>query len=105
MTGNGVACAFPPLSAVWFETDPESIKQYLKFGGERTQPSIDPANRIDLPNPSRIVDLDCGSGNSTAVLCHRWPNSRIEDLDSSEAIIISTATVFDPDAAAASAPR
>ena len=36
--------------------------QYLKFERERTQPSRDLAARIELPSPSRILDIGCGSG-------------------------------------------
>ncbi len=61
--------------------------QYLKFEGERTQPAIDLASRIALENPNRIIDLGCGSGNSTAVLRSRWPSAQIAGLDSSPQMI------------------
>ena len=38
---------------------------YLKFGKERTLPSKDLISRIGLENPARILDIGCGSGNST----------------------------------------
>jgi len=41
---------------------------YLEFGQERTQPSIDLVTRIDHENPTRIIDIGCGPGNSTQVL-------------------------------------
>ncbi len=59
----------------------------MLFGNERTQPSIDLTHRIPLPNPSRIIDLGCGTGNSTATLRQRWPAARIEGLDSSPTMI------------------
>jgi trans-aconitate 2-methyltransferase len=56
---------------------------YLQFGSERTQPSIDLVSRINHPNPSRIIDLGCGPGNSTQILRNRWPEARITGLDNS----------------------
>lgn len=60
---------------------------YLKYGDERTQPSIDLAARIRLGDPRRIIDLGCGPGNSTQVLRARWPRAAIEGLDNSEDMI------------------
>ena len=62
-------------------------KQYLKFKNERTQPAIDLVNRIQLENPSKIVDIGCGPGNSTQVLAARFPNAKILGIDSSESMI------------------
>lgn len=60
---------------------------YLKFGKERIQPSIDLVSRIELNDPSTIIDIGCGPGNSTQILYQRWPNSRILGIDNSEAMI------------------
>jgi trans-aconitate 2-methyltransferase len=60
---------------------------YLKFAGERTQPSLDLIQRIDLPAPRRIIDLGCGPGNSTDALRRRWPQSSIAGLDNSAPMI------------------
>ncbi len=57
--------------------------QYLKFRNERTQPTIDLVNRIDIETPGRIIDIGCGPGNSTAILRGRWPEAEIIGLDSS----------------------
>ena len=57
--------------------------QYLKFGDERTQPSIDLVARIRLERPGTIIDLGCGPGNSTRILRERWPEAEIAGLDSS----------------------
>ncbi len=62
-------------------------KQYLKFGSERTQPSIDLASRINVDNVKTILDLGCGPGNSTQVLRLRWPRAEITGLDSSSEMI------------------
>jgi trans-aconitate 2-methyltransferase len=61
--------------------------QYLKFENERTQPAIDLANRIQLDNPQRILDIGCGPGNSTLVLKQRFPHAYILGIDSSENMI------------------
>jgi len=60
---------------------------YLKFADERTQPSLDLIQRINLPAPRRIIDLGCGPGNSTDALRRRWPQSAIAGLDNSAPMI------------------
>ena len=60
---------------------------YLSFEKERTQPSIDLVNRIELDDPKRIIDIGCGPGNSTMILRSRWPYAEIIGLDSSDAMI------------------
>jgi len=56
---------------------------YMAFGDERTRPAIELLARIRSENPPRVIDLGCGPGNSTAVLAARWPNAKLEGLDSS----------------------
>lgn len=58
-------------------------EQYLKFKAQRTQPAIDLAARLE-GEPSEIIDLGCGPGNSTRVLKNRFPNAHIIGADSSE---------------------
>ena len=60
---------------------------YLKFGRERTQPSIDLVSRIESDNPKKIIDIGCGPGNSTQILAARWPDSGITGVDNSPAMI------------------
>jgi len=60
---------------------------YLKYKDERTQPSIDLVKRIKIDAPGKIIDIGCGSGNSTQILCRRWPESRVTGLDNSPAMI------------------
>lgn len=59
-------------------------KQYMRFDVQRTQPSRDLINRIDLKNPKRILDIGCGPGNSTYALKERFFNSEIIGIDSSD---------------------
>jgi trans-aconitate 2-methyltransferase len=60
---------------------------YLKFGNERTQPSLDLIARIAIANPTHIIDLGCGPGNSTKALKMRWHTARVVGLDNSPEMI------------------
>jgi trans-aconitate 2-methyltransferase len=70
--------------------------EYLRFGDERTRPSIDLAARIAVESPSRIIDLGCGPGNSTRVLRARWPEAHVLGLDCSSDMI-EAARADEPD--------
>ena len=67
---------------------------YLKFGKERTQPSIDLVSRIDKSNPESIVDIGCGPGNSTQILVSRWPSASVTGIDNSPAMIEKAKTDY-----------
>ena len=69
--------------------------QYLKFKAQRTQPAVDLAARIDI-NPSEIIDIGCGPGNSTRVVKNRFPNARAVGADTSENML-ETARRDNPD--------
>ena len=61
---------------------------YLKFRNERTQPSIDLVNKINIEHtPVNVVDIGCGPGNSSQVLLQRWPKSNLIGIDNSPAMI------------------
>lgn len=60
---------------------------YLKFKNERTLPSVDLVGRIEGINPSTILDVGCGPGNSTRVLAARWQAADILGIDNSPAMI------------------
>ena len=62
-------------------------QQYLKFKAERTRPAQDLVSRIRDSNPSRILDLGCGPGNSTAVLYRQFPKAQIIGADASEEMV------------------
>ncbi|MBV8977855.1 MAG: trans-aconitate 2-methyltransferase [Alphaproteobacteria bacterium] len=62
-------------------------KVYLDFEDERTRPAAELLARVPQKSPEHVIDLGCGPGNSTALLARRWPKSKLEGLDSSEAML------------------
>jgi trans-aconitate 2-methyltransferase len=62
-------------------------ERYLAFGGERTRPAVDLLARVPLAGPARVADLGCGPGNSTRLLCERWPEADVLGVDSSAAML------------------
>jgi trans-aconitate 2-methyltransferase len=60
---------------------------YLKFAGQRGRPATDLIAQIELENPQRIIDLGCGTGNSTEQLARRWPQAGLTGLDSSREML------------------
>jgi len=58
-------------------------KTYLSFGAERTRPAAELLSRVPIKTASRVADLGCGPGNSTALLRARWPEAEIDAIDSS----------------------
>lgn len=61
--------------------------QYTKFIKERTLPSVDLVNKINISDPREIIDIGCGPGNSTKVLADKFPNAHIIGADNSEKMI------------------
>jgi trans-aconitate 2-methyltransferase len=64
--------------------DPE---QYLRFADQRGRPFGDLLARVDALAPRTVADLGCGPGSLTRLLARRWPEARIEAVDSSPEMV------------------
>jgi trans-aconitate 2-methyltransferase len=60
--------------------------QYLRFAGPRLRPAVDLLARVGH-QPRRIVDLGCGAGNVTRLLCERWPTAEVTGVDDAEPML------------------
>jgi trans-aconitate 2-methyltransferase len=67
--------------------------QYSRYADERGRPFLDLLARIGAETPRRVVDVGCGPGNLTALLAERWPDARVEGLDSSPEMIAAARAV------------
>jgi trans-aconitate 2-methyltransferase len=67
-------------------------KLYLKFSGQRARPAADLIAQIKIDDPKRIIDLGCGTGNSTEQLHARWPQANLTGLDSSPEMLSTART-------------
>lgn len=60
--------------------------QYLRNADHRSRPFHDLVRRIP-GSPTRVVDLGCGPGNTTATLPGYWPGATVTGLDNSPEMI------------------
>jgi trans-aconitate 2-methyltransferase len=60
--------------------------QYLRHADHRSRPFHDLVDRVP-GTPTRVVDLGCGPGNTTATLTDRWPDATITGIDTSVPMI------------------
>ncbi len=67
--------------------------QYGRYADQRGRPFLDLIGRIAAQAPRRVIDVGCGSGNLTALLVERWPDARVEGIDSSQEMIRAAAAV------------
>jgi len=64
-----------------------SPETYLRFADQRGRPFFDLLARVGAESPRRVVDLGCGPGNLTEHLVRRWPEARVDALDSSPEMV------------------
>jgi trans-aconitate 2-methyltransferase len=69
--------------------------RYLTYADERGRPFVELVARVAADAPRSVVDLGCGPGNLTALLRERWPQARVQGLDSSPEMI-EKARVLEP---------
>lgn len=60
---------------------------YLAFTDYRARPFHELFARVGATFPRAVADLGCGPGNLTELLAERWPQARIEALDSSPEMV------------------
>lgn len=68
-------------------TDQWDPVQYLKFKNFRECAIHDLIAKIPLKDPKKIVDLGCGTGNSSVFLKKRWPDAKVMGVDNSEKML------------------
>ena len=71
-------------------------EQYEKFIKDRTQPAIDLANRLEVREAKCILDLGCGTGNSTRILKDRFSDAMVFGADNSDEML-AKAKITHPD--------
>ncbi|HEX5494415.1 MAG TPA: trans-aconitate 2-methyltransferase [Mycobacteriales bacterium] len=65
--------------------------QYEIYADHRNRPFHELVARIAAPDPTRVVDLGCGTGALTATLSDRWPHATVTGVDSSAEMLAHAA--------------
>ncbi len=65
--------------------------KYVQFGEYRDRPFFDLTGRVHAENPRQVVDLGCGPGSLTATLARRWPQAKVQGIDSSSEMLAKAA--------------
>lgn len=71
-------------------------KQYERFAADRARPFHDLLTRVFAEKPGHVVDLGCGTGETTATLLERWPSARVTGMDSSAEMLADTGRFAEP---------
>jgi trans-aconitate 2-methyltransferase len=71
--------------------------RYLDFAEHRGRPFFELVARVGATRPRRVADLGCGPGTLTATLGQRWPDTRVDAVDS-DAAMVAAARENDVDA-------
>lgn len=71
-------------------------RQYGRYATERGRPFLDLLARVGAEHPRRVVDVGCGPGELTALLARRWPDARVDGLDTSPEMISAAAAHAGP---------
>jgi trans-aconitate 2-methyltransferase len=67
--------------------DPWTPAQYNRFRAQRAQPFADLLALVRVRPGMRVIDLGCGTGELTARLAEALPDSDVEGLDNSPAML------------------
>ena len=67
--------------------DTWSAAQYVRFEDERNRPIHDLLAALPLDTAATAADIGCGPGNSTERLRRRFPQARVQGLDSSSDMV------------------
>lgn len=85
---------------LWTGSDSQQVNwdpaQYERFADHRSRPFFDLVRRVRVPEPARVVDLGCGSGELTATLAQRWPAAQVTGIDSSPDMLAQAARYAGP---------
>jgi trans-aconitate 2-methyltransferase len=70
--------------------------QYSRFRDQRSRPFFELLARIRHLQPSKIVDLGCGTGALSEVLADLWPDADIQGIDRSAEMLESARQITRP---------